>query len=903
MRLIAKISLFLISGLLYTPLISSQWQPGQQYDLNEEKYTYRVLWETDQAHYGDIHINEYRGQRHIVASYAGNSYIVYIDYDWRPRIVKVSSDGTAAEAFLDSADYHILENDSHQYFAIGIDKDGYIHVFGDMHNFPRYHIDHLPERYQNAECMYWRSDLPEDISGFTWHGDQFGNCPWGTSFTYPQFFYDQNGGIYFSTRVRSETERQYAAVNYNKYNTETRQWELIGGTNEYNNQCLFWEDNGEGGGTYSKPCRNLHFDLNNTAHFVSSLYNSDRDKPFPETNGKYNTDVVYAASDDFGMTFRRANGTAVEAIPMRIDVAAQRPDLILSNTIVGATVSEAITDYKGTPYVLGDEYAEDGTLTHFCYAFNSETDAWEDVSALRPPSKGYFVADRAGVITFFTKGTYAMHRFFEFGKARITNMPYYDIGVDRLHMLETGHIRGIQRRTNASQLFQLVEVEIERPISYPEMGDVLSSDAQLWSLEADAGIFYPEFSPARYRYTLYVPEGTQGVILTAISKHHKALVSGDGEQTIPQMALISVMAEDSTTVLNYEVNIVETDIDAFLPAGDAYVRSGDYSSYNYNEDEIRCKTASNANFRREGLMKFSVEGINAEEINAVFLKLHINKVNGSTRAQFYDCDTDWDETTITWESASLLPIADEPFRKYDISPGNDSSFILVNITGYVKEQLSTDTVFGFRMISEVTGTDFRLSSKEHTDSLKIPEICIMYGASLSDETSLQSLISDIGNLDPAFDANILDYSLEVPVGTEQVHLAAIASHPVAWVTGDGLIKTKTGQAIITVTAEDGVTVREYTVDIYGHNTAVTKSGQDVNFKFYPNPASDHIRVEFSERMIGSITLRNILGQVLIKQEISSEKEILNLSSIRSGIYFLSVESGDGIVNTQKLIVK
>ena len=179
----------------------------------------------------------------------------------------------------------------------------------------------------------------------------------------------------------------------------------------------------------------------------------------------------------------------------------------------------------------------------------------------------------------------------------------------------------------------------------------------------------------------------------------------------------------------------------------------------------------------------------------------------------------------------------------------------------------------------------------------------MYGASLSDETSLQSLISDTGILDPAFDANVLDYSLEVPVGTEQVHLAAIASHPVAWVTGDGLIKTKTGQAIITITAEDGVTVREYTVDIYGHNTAVTKSGQDVNFKFYPNPASDHVRVEFSERMTGSITLRNILGQVLIKQEISSEREILYLSGIKSGIYFLSVESGDAIVNTQKLIIK
>ncbi len=94
--------------------------------------------------------------------------------------------------------------------------------------------------------MYWRSDNPEDISSFTWHGETFGDCPWGTSFTYPQIFYDQNGRLYFSARVRSATERQYAAVNYNRYNAETQQWELIGGTNEYDNMCLFWEDNGEG---------------------------------------------------------------------------------------------------------------------------------------------------------------------------------------------------------------------------------------------------------------------------------------------------------------------------------------------------------------------------------------------------------------------------------------------------------------------------------------------------------------------------------------------------------------------------------------------------------------------------------------------------------------------------------
>jgi len=476
MRSIVHTLPILLACLLRAHLAHGQWQPGQTYDINQEEYNSRVLWQTDQATFSsDIRINEYRGYHHILASYDNNTYIVYIGYDWRPRIVNVGSDGAFEEEYLDDEDYHILENDPHQFFAIGIDEDGYIHVFGDMHNFPEANSDHLPARYGKAKCMYWRSDNPEDISSFTWHGDSFGNCPWGTSFTYPQIFYDQDGRMYFSARVRSATGIRYAAVNYNVYNTTNGQWELIGATNEYGNQCLFYEDNGEGGGTYSKPCRSLHFDLFNTAHFVSSLVNSDREKPFPENNSHYNTDVVYAASDDFGNSFHRADRTDIEALPMRIDVPDQKPDVVLTGTLVKATASEAMTDYKGIPYILGEEYEEEGTFSLFCYTFNSDSNAWIDVSAKRTQARGYYVADRTGVITFFERYTNLLHRFFEFGQARVIDPGFYDLGVDRRHLLETGNIRGIPKRVDASQPFQLVEVEIERPISYPVMGSGLGT--------------------------------------------------------------------------------------------------------------------------------------------------------------------------------------------------------------------------------------------------------------------------------------------------------------------------------------------------------------------------------------------------------------------------------------------
>lgn len=506
--------------ILCVQFVQAQWQPGQKYDINEESYTTRILWETYDANYAE-RINEYRGYHHIVASYNNNTYIVYIDNNWQPRVVKVGSDGTSEEAYLDAAGYKILENDSHQFFAIGVDKLGYIHVFGDMHNFPRYNSDHLPARYANAKCMYWRSDKPEDISGFTFYGNKFGDCPYGTSFTYPQIFYDQDGGIYFSARVRSETARQYAAVNYNRYNEATKQWEHIGGTNEFNNRCLFYEDNGEDGGTYSKPCRNLHFDLNNRAHFVSSLYNHDGPKPLPETNSKYNSDLVYAASDDFGNTFKRADGTAITKIPMRIDAEAQRPDVLMQGAIINATTSQAITDYSGKVYATGVHYSESGVEKYYCYTFDETIKLWKDVSSIRPQAKGYFVTDKTGVITFFEKNTSKIHRFFEFDQSRVMEYEFFDIGIDRSHMLRTGNIRGIPRRTSSSQPFRLVEIEINRPVSYPVIEKPVSVDEKKLEFSGEY-LVYP--NPVKDYLTVELKQYLKGKITICDLLGRKVLV-------------------------------------------------------------------------------------------------------------------------------------------------------------------------------------------------------------------------------------------------------------------------------------------------------------------------------------------------------------------------------------------
>jgi len=250
-----------------------------------------------------------------------------------------------------------------------------------------------------------------------------------------------------------------------------------------------------------------------------------------------------------------------------------------------------------------------------------------------------------------------------------------------------------------------------------------------------------------------------------------------------------------------------------------------------------------------------------------------------------------------------LPIDIKPFLARDIITADGGTFIWINITDYVKNQLSSVNSFGFRMISDVTETNFRIWSKEHSDPGLIPELSIMHGGFLSNDASLSSLSTDIGFLDPAFDAGIFSYSLEVPVGTDSVHFTAITSHPVASLAGDGQIPCKAGTAIIIVTAEDGVTLKEYSVTIEGYNTAVEKTDPGVECLVYPNPASDRVYIKLGRRVDGSISLRNMLGQTLIKKDISSDPEILDLYGIETGIYFLTVESGNKIITTGKIIVR
>jgi len=81
----------------------------------------------------------------------------------------------------------------------------------------------------------------------------------------------------------------------------------------------------------------------------------------------------------------------------------------------------------------------------------------------------------------------------------------------------------------------------------------------------------------------------------------------------------------------------------------------------------------------------------------------------------------------------------------------------------------------------------------------------------SDDATLSSLTVSVGTLEPAFDPGIPNYSVEVPEGTSSVTITALANDDNAVVSGDGEFTGIPGTATVSVVAEDGEAMQDYSI--------------------------------------------------------------------------------------------
>ncbi len=78
----------------------------------------------------------------------------------------------------------------------------------------------------------------------------------------------------------------------------------------------------------------------------------------------------------------------------------------------------------------------------------------------------------------------------------------------------------------------------------------------------------------------------------------------------------------------------------------------------------------------------------------------------------------------------------------------------------------------------------------------------------------------------------------------------------------------------------------------------------VNFSTYPNPANDVINIKLDNDLIrnSSITISNLLGEIILTEEVITDNYSVNTSNLNSGIYFINlIYQGKQI--TKKIIIE
>ena len=86
------------------------------------------------------------------------------------------------------------------------------------------------------------------------------------------------------------------------------------------------------------------------------------------------------------------------------------------------------------------------------------------------------------------------------------------------------------------------------------------------------------------------------------------------------------------------------------------------------------------------------------------------------------------------------------------------------------------------------------------------------------------------------------------------------------------------------------------------NTSVANMNEisTTDFSVYPNPANSQINVKADSKMLGSIyTVYDNTGRIVLSGKINSEKTVIELGNLQSGIYRLS--AGDNYKETFKII--
>jgi len=84
-------------------------------------------------------------------------------------------------------------------------------------------------------------------------------------------------------------------------------------------------------------------------------------------------------------------------------------------------------------------------------------------------------------------------------------------------------------------------------------------------------------------------------------------------------------------------------------------------------------------------------------------------------------------------------------------------------------------------------------------------------------------------------------------------------------------------------------------------SSTEKLPMKLKIEINPNPATDLLDIEFSEKSNYTMIINNILGETIIEKQVSTSHETINISNFEKGIYILQVIQNNKQISIQKFI--
>ncbi len=176
---------------------------------------------------------------------------------------------------------------------------------------------------------------------------------------------------------------------------------------------------------------------------------------------------------------------------------------------------------------------------------------------------------------------------------------------------------------------------------------------------------------------------------------------------------------------------------------------------------------------------------------------------------------------------------------------------------------------------------------------------INYTVAIQTYTVTFNVVGTNGALTATVDAAAITSPATVNAGKNVVFTATpVANYSVKEWKLDGTIVS--GNTSNTYTLNNLAASSTVTVE-FKLNVGVNEATQNV-VSIYPNPANDVVNVKMNNT-INKIAVVNMNGQVVAESEINNLEGSINTSSIANGMYFLRIETANGITMNKIQIVK